>query len=160
MVEPTMMATFWLLLRPGGEVGALEGVDEDLDGDGDVDAGIGAVVGGEGEDVEVEVGDVGVVVVGDEVGLDERMLDVVESVVEFAVAPDAAVPPLDFESVHKTGFCPLFRTMLKSLLMNVGGSALESWRSDTWKWHVQAFPSSRGTRDEPVAGIDWLYAGR
>ena len=103
MMVPTMMATFWLLLRPGDGLGALEGVD--VDSDLDVDAGIGDVGGG-GEDVEVEARDVGFVVVGDKVGSDERILDVGEPVVGFAIAPDAADPPLEFVSVHTKGFCP------------------------------------------------------
>ena len=110
MMVPTMMATFWLLLRPCDGVGALEGVDEDSDLDVDVDAGIGAVVGGEGEDVEVEVEvearDVGTVVVEDKVGSEERILDVGEPIVGFAIAPDAADTPLEFVAVHTWGFCP------------------------------------------------------
>ena len=102
MMVPTMMATFWLLLRPGDGVGALESVD------GDVDAGIGAVVGGKGEGVELEVEmrDVGTVVVEDNIGSDERIFDVGEPVVGFAIAPDAADTPLEFVAVHTWGFCP------------------------------------------------------
>ena len=112
MMVPTMMATFWLLLRPCDGAGALEGVGEDSDLDMDVDAGIGVAVGGEGEDVkvevevEVEVRDVGTVEVEDKVDSDERILDVGEPVVEFAIAPDAADTPLEFVSVHTWGFCP------------------------------------------------------
>ena len=100
MTVPTMMATFWLLLSPGDGVGALEGVDADGDD------GIGGAGGG-GEDVEVEARDVGFVVVGDKVGSDERILDVGEPVVGFAMAPDAAdPPPLEFVSLHTKGFSP------------------------------------------------------
>lgn len=85
--------------------------------------------------------------------------DVRLAVVGFDVALDAVVPPPSCELVHSTGVCPLFSTTLKLLLMKVGGVALEVLRSDTSKWHIQAFPSSRGTRMEPVAETEWLYAG-
>lgn len=102
------MATFWLLLRPCDGVGALEGAGEDEDVDVDVTAGVGAVVGEEGEDVEVEVEvrDVGTVVLEDKVGSEERILDVGEPVVGFAIVPDAANTPLELVSVHTWGFCP------------------------------------------------------
>ena len=56
MMVPTMMATFWLLLRPCDGVGALEGVDEDLDVDveDDEDLDVDVVVD---EDLDVEVVD-------------------------------------------------------------------------------------------------------
>ena len=84
--------------------------------------------------------------------------DVELAVVGFDVALDAVVPPPFCELVHSTGVCPLFSTTLKLLLVKVGGVALELLRSDTSKWHIQAFPSSRGTRTEPDAETDWLYA--
>ena len=93
--------------------------------------------------------------------LDVLILDVVGlAVARLDVAPVAAVSPPSWELVHSTGFCPTSSAILKSLLMNVGIVALEVLRSDTSKWHTQAFPSSSGTRAEPVAETDWLYAGR
>ena len=93
--------------------------------------------------------------------LDGLVLVVVgPAVVGVDVVLYAEVSPPSCELVHNTGFCPLFITMLKSLLMNVGGVVLEVLRSDTSKWHTQAFPSSRGTKAEPVAETDWLYAGQ
>lgn len=162
MVAPTIIAIFLLLLRPLGE---LEGV-------GEVDAWVGvgmmalellvvgddevgAVVGVEkvaGEEPAEESVAWGVVT--------ENMLiaDVARlAVVGFDVALDAVVPPPSCELVYNTGVCPLFSTTLKLLLMKVGKDELEVLRSDTSKWHIQAFPSSRGTRMEPVAGTEWLY---
>ena len=161
------MAIFLLLLRPGVVV---EGVGEVGDGGGGVVgvevAGLGDVVGvvGRVEAVAEVRGMWGLVVedvgvgVGVGVGVLDALIRVVvgPAVVGFDVALDAPVSPPSCESVHSTGFCPLFMTMLKSLLMNVGGVALEVLRSDTSKWHTQAFPSSRGTRAEPVAETDWL----
>ena len=163
MVDPTMMAIFWLLLRPlvglegvggiddgvGVEVMALEiAIGEDV---------VGAVVGVE----TAERRGMCVVVLEDAVGLDVLNIDAVGlAVVGFDVALVATVSSPSWELVHSTGFCPTSSTMLNSLLMNVGGVALEVLRSDTSKWHTQAFPSSRGTRAEPVAETDWLYAGR
>ncbi|KAL9070981.1 MAG: hypothetical protein Q9161_004481 [Pseudevernia consocians] len=157
------MAIFWLLLRPlvglegvggvddgvGVEVMALEiAIGEDV---------VGAVVGVE----TAERRGMCVVVLEDAEGLDVLNIDAVGlAVVGFDVALVAAVSSPSWELVHRTGFCPTSSTMLKSLLMNVGGVALEVLRSDTSKWHTQAFPSSRGTRAEPVAETDWLYAGR
>lgn len=172
MVDPTIIATFWLLLRP---LVVLEGV-----GEVDVCVGVegmalvlavvedvrGGVVGGAVGADAIEERGMRVVVTEDVVVLDMLILDelildaVALAVVEFDVALDAAASPPSCEWVHHTGFCPSFRTTLKSLLMNVGGVVLEVLRSDTWKWHVQAFPSSRGTRAEPVAETDRLYAGR
>lgn len=163
MVAPTIMAIFWLLLRP---FVVLEGV-------GWVDDGVGveamALEITIGEDVVGAVVDVEtaeergtcVVVTEDAVGLDVLFTDAVGlAVVGFDVALVAAVSSPSCELVHSTGFCPTSSTMLKSLLMNVGGAALEALRSDTSKWHTQAFPSSRGTKAEPAAEMDWLYAGR
>lgn len=162
MVDPTIIAIFSLLLRPPVE----------LEGEGEVDGCVG--IGGMalevavGEDavgvgVRVEAGEereLGVVVTGGVALLDVLIFDVLGlAVVRFDVALDAAFFPASCDSVHSTGFCPSSSTMLKSLLMNVGAVTLEGLRSDTWKWHVQAFPSSRGTRVEPVAETDWLYAG-
>lgn len=173
MVDPTMIAIFLLLLRP---LVVLEGV-------GEVDGCVGvatmalelAIVGLAVVKLEVGVllgveaagGRVVGVVVTEEVVvldvliLDELVPDVVGSaVVGLKVALDEAFPPPSCESVHSTGFCPSLSTILKSLLENVGGVVPEVLRSDTSKWHNQAFPSSRGTRAEPVANTDWLYAGR
>ena len=163
MVDPTMMAIFWLLLRPlvglegvggvddgvGVEVMALEiAIGEDV---------VGAVVGVE----TAERRGMCVVVLEDAEGLDVLNIDAVGlAVVGFDVALVAAASSPSWGLVHRTGFCPTSSTMLNSLLMNVGGVALEVLRSDTSKWHTQAFPSSRGTRAEPVAETDWLYAGR
>lgn len=156
MVDPTIIAIFSLLLRPPVV----------LEGEGEVDGFVGtggvALEVAVGEDavgvgVRVEAGEErelgvvvteGVVLIFDVLGL---------AVVGFDVALDAAFSPASCDSVHSTGFCPSSSTMLKSLLMNVGAVTLEGLRSDTWKWHVQAFPSSRGTRVEPVAETDWLY---
>ena len=161
MVDPTIIATFSLLLRPlgvfegGGEGGGcvcvgvmaleLAGVEDEAGVVGGVDAAEGMVVS--------------VVMTEDVVVLDVLVADVVRLVVGVDAALDAAVPPPPCESVHNTGFCPACSTRLKSLLMNVGGVAPEVPRSDTSKWHTQAFPSSRGTRVEPVADTDSLYAG-
>lgn len=159
MVDPTIIAIFLLLLRP---LVVLEGVGE---ADGCVGIGVmalelaivedvvGAVVG-----VEVaEERGVWVVATEDVVVLDVLDLDDVGlAAVGLDVALDAAVSPPACALVHKTGLCPTSNTILKSLLMNVGGVALEALRSDTSKWHTQAFPSSRGTRAEPVAETDWL----
>ena len=170
MVAPTIIATFWLLLRP---LVVLEGVGE---ADGCVGGGmmalelvmvedeVGAVVGVEAVEERgmwaVMAEDVVVLgLIPDVLTFDVLIVDVVGKVVAgFEVSLDAAVFPPSCELVHNTGFCLSFNTMLKSLLMNVGGVAREVRRSDTWKWHTQAFPSSRGTRAEPVAETDWLYA--
>ena len=168
MVEPTIIATFLLLLRPlEGLKGAEEVVDDCL--------GVGVVVPKLGVEA-YEVGAVAGAELAEEIGMlvvltdDAVVLDMlfIDEVLANAVGPsavgcdavlDTGVSPPCCESVHSTGFCPSCITMLKSLLMKVGGVALEVTRSDTWKWQTQAFPSSRGTRIEPVAETEWLYAG-
>ncbi len=154
IVDPTIAAIFLLLLRP---VDGLEGVGEVNDW---VCGGVMALeVVGVGETEAVEKGRMAVVLTEDTVLLDVLVADVMGlAVAGFAVTLDAAVPPRPCESVHSMGICPSRSTMLKSLLMNVSGFALKLLKSDTSKWHNQAFPSSRGTRAEPVAETDWLYA--
>ena len=162
IVDPTVIATLLLLLRP---LDGREGVGEESDGVG-VGGGALEFVVEEGEGGKVvgvdaaEARGVGVAEVGDVVVFDVLVADVVGLIMGFDAALDAAVPPSSGGSVHNKGFCPLYTTRLKSLLMNMSGVALEVPRSDTLKWHTQVFPSSRETRAEPVAGIDWLYAGR
>lgn len=170
MVAPTVIATFWLLLRPlvvlegggeaddcvGGGMMALELVVVE----GEVGAVVGVVAVEERGLWAVMAEDVVVLdLIPDVLTFDVLIDDVMGKVVaRFEVSLDAAVFLPSCELVHNTGFCPSFNTMLKSLLMNVGGVALEVRRSDSWKWHTQAFPSSRGTRAEPVVETDWLYA--
>ena len=163
MVDPTIIATFSLLLRP---VGVFEGVGEPA---GWVGVGVMALeVSGAEDEAGVVMGvDAAegrgwsvVMVTEDVVVRDVLIADIVGPVVGFDAALEAAVPPPSCGSVRNTGCCPACNPMLKSLLMNVGGVALEVPRSDTSKWHTQAFPSSRGTRVEPVGETDWLYAGR
>lgn len=97
----------------------------------------------------------------DVVVLDVLLLDVMGlAVVELGIARDVAFSPPSCELVHSTGFFPSSSTILKSLLTNVGGVAPKVLRSDTSKWHTQAFPSSRGTRADPVAETESLYAAR
>ena len=122
-------------------------------------------MGGEGAVVRLEAAEVrGVrVPVIEDVGAPDVLLIPVvigPAAAGVDVALDAEIRCPFCKFVHNTGFCPSCSTMLKSLLVNVGGVALEVLRSATSKWHTQAFPSSRGTRAEPVADTDWLYAGR
>lgn len=147
------MAVFWLLLRPVVVVDAVGEVGDGFGVGGDV------VVGVSGVEVVEVVGMWGLVV--EDVGALDALVPVVggPAVVGVDDAVDTALSPPSCELVHKTGFCPLLTTMLKSLLMKVGGVALEVRRSVTSKWHTQAFPSSRGTRAEPVADTERLYAG-
>ena len=163
MVDPTIIATFLLLLRPFDELVVVGELDEY------VGVGVRAL---EPAVVEDEVGTAGeldaaekrgawVVVREEVVVLDVLTADVVALVVAGSdAALDAASSPPVCESVHNLGSCPSSTTILKLLLMNVGGVALEALRSDTSKWHTQAFPSLRGTRCEPLAETDSLYAGR
>lgn len=164
MVAPTMVAILLLLLRPLVVLEGVGGGDDCVGGrvmtlDEDE---VGAMAGVEAAEekgmwivvvLDVPTADVLIadVPIADVVGL---------AVAGFDVALDAAFSPSSCEVVHKTEFCPFCSTILKSLLIIVGGVALEVLRSDTWKWHTQAFPSSRGTRAEPVVETDWLYAGQ
>lgn len=160
MVDPTIIAIFLLLLRP---LVGLEGVGEvdDCVGVGVVALELAVVEDVVGAVVGVEVAEergVWVVATENVVVLDVLILDDEGlAAVGLDAALDAAVSPPACELVHNTGLWPTPNTILKSLLMNVGGVALEALRSDTSKWHTQAFSSSRGTRAEPVAGTDWLY---
>lgn len=144
IVEPIMTATFWLLLR------VARGVD---------DGGGGGGGGALRVEFRFEFAEGGTEVA------EEEEEDLIADVVRLYMALDTAGPPPPCALlVHKTGFGPSCRTMLKSLLVNVGGvgvlaSSAAAPRSDTWKWHTQAFPSLRGTRAEPVAETDRLYAG-
>ena len=170
IVAPTVIATFWLLLRPlvvlegGGEAGGCVGGGmtalELVVVEGEVGAVMGVEAGEERGMWAVMAEDVVVLdLIADVLAFDVLLVGIVGKVVEgFEVSLDTVVSPPSCELVHNTGFCPLFNTMLKSLLMNVGGVVLEVRRSDSWKWHTQVFPSSRGTRAEPVAETDWLYA--
>lgn len=119
MVDPTIIATRSLLLRP---LVALEGVGEvvacvgvrvlgvEVAGLKDV---VGVVVGlGVAEERRV-----GVVVMEEVEVLDGLIPNVVElAVVWLEVALIAAVTPPSSVSVHSTGLWPSFSTMLKSLL--------------------------------------------
>lgn len=99
-----------------------------------------------------------VVLIEDVVMLEILVVDVVGLVVGMFEAK--LVIPFSLPScklVQNTGFVPSFSTMLKSLLRKVGGAAPDLLRSDTSKWHTHSFPSSRGTRAEPVADTDLLY---
>lgn len=101
-----------------------------------------------------------VMVTEDVVVPDVLITDIVGPIIGSNTALKATVPPPTCGSVQNTGCGPACNTTLKSLLMNVGGVALEVPRSDTSKWHTQAFPSSRGRKVEPVGETDWLCAGR
>lgn len=80
-----------------------------------------------------------VMVTEDVVVRDVLIADIVGPVVGSDAALEAAVPPPSCGSVRNTGCGPACDTMLKSLLMNVGGVALEVPGSDTSKWHT--YPS-------------------
>ena len=127
MMDPMIMATFLLLLRP---LVALEG-------------GGGAVAL-----VFVVVGDAGGAVVRLDDAVERGMwVEETEEAVVFEVlflgvvalaegvdgTPDAVDPPSFCGLVHSTGFCPSWSTMLKSLLANVGGALLVVLRSETSK---------------------------
>ena len=157
MVDPTIMATFLLLLRL---VDGLEGGGGLFDCVGvEIMALEVAVVGIDveaawGVEVMVEEG-VLVVLADDVVALDKLIADVVGLVIwRFDNALDIANCLLSHELLHRTGCCPSLSTMLKSLLTNVGGVALAVLRSDNWKWHTHALPLSRGTRMEPDTATD------
>ena len=154
MVDPSIIAIFLLLLRPfhvlegAGELDDCVGVGvmtlELATAEGEVEAVMRLEVAGKRA--------TSVVLPKDVLILDMLVADVVWLVVgTFEADFDTKFSPPSCELVQNTGFVPLFITMLKSLLINVGGVALNLLKSDTSKWHTHSFPSSRGTRAEPVA---------